>query len=130
MLEAGRQLGPWRFDGIGAESLREMAIVLDDPNPIHLDAAVVAALGIGERQVNQGPSNIGYVMNMLREAVPEAKLERLQVRFLANVFAGDTVVADGLVESVDGDVLECSVWLEVDGGPRAVDGRAVLRLSS
>src|SRR5262249_6627170 len=118
----------WRFDRLEPESLREMAVVLDDPNPIHLDASVVAALGMGDRQVNQGPSNVGYVLNMLREAVPGASLARLDVRFLANVFAGDEVVAEGEVESIDGDRLECSVWLDVEGGPRAVEGRAVLRL--
>src|SRR5687767_5398357 len=103
MPEAGQQLQPWCFDRIEPDSLRAMAVVLDDPNPIHLDSAVVAELGLGDRQVNQGPSNIGYVVNMLREALPGATLERLQVRFLANVFAGDTVVASGEVESVEGD---------------------------
>jgi acyl dehydratase len=130
MAEPGQQLGSWRFGPIEPEWLREMAIVLDDPNPIHLDPSVVAALGLGERQVNQGPSSIGYLLNMLTEAVPEATVEQLQVRFLANVFAGDTVVAVGEVETVSGDQLECSVWLDVEGGVRAVDGRAVLRLTS
>jgi acyl dehydratase len=130
MPEVGQKLGPWRFDAIEPESLREMAVVLDDPNPIHLEASVVAALGMGDRQVNQGPSNIGYVMNMLRDVLPGATLERLQVRFLANVFAGDAVVAAGVVESREGGRLECSVWLDVEGGPRAVEGRAVMRLAT
>jgi 3-hydroxybutyryl-CoA dehydratase len=129
-FEEGQELGPWRFDGIEAESLRELAVVLDDPNPIHLDASVVAALGLGDRPVNQGPANVGYVMNMLHDAVPNGTLERLEVRFLANVFAGDAVVAAGGVEATEHGRLECSVWLEVEGGPRVVDGRAVVRLSA
>jgi acyl dehydratase len=128
MPEAGRKLGPWRLENIPPESLRELAVVLEDPNPIHLEASVVAALGLGDRPVNQGPANIGYLANMLHESVPGGTLERLEVRFLANVFAGDTVVAAGEVESVDGDRLNCSVWLEVEGGTRAVEGRAVVRL--
>ncbi len=128
MHKPGTRLGPWRFDAIEPSSLREMAVVLDDPNPIHLDTAVVAALGLGSRLVNQGPSHIGYIANMLGAAVPEATLDRIDVRFLANVFAGDTVVAAGEIESVVGDVLTCSVWLDVEDGVRVVDGRAVLRL--
>ena len=132
MLETGSTLGPWRFESIEPASLREMAVVLDDPNPIHLDAAVVAELGLGDRPVNQGPSNVGYVFNMLAAIAPGARVERLQVRFLANVFAGDTVIAGGRVEAVEqlGEQrrLDCEVWLDVEGGGRAVEGRALVHL--
>jgi acyl dehydratase len=129
-LKEGDALGPWRFDQIEPDSLREMAVVLDDPNPIHLDAAAVAAIGLGDRQVNQGPSNIGYMLNMLGEIAPGARVEKLQVRFLSNVFAGDIVVAAGTVDSVDGDRISCSVWLEVEGGTRAVEGQATVATKS
>ncbi len=126
--ETGVTLGPWRFDRIDPDSLREMAVVLDDPNPIHLDAGVVAELGLGDRQVNQGPSNVGYVLNLLHESVPEGRVRRLQVRFTGNVFAGDAVVAGGTVEAVDADSLEAAVWLDVEDGNRVVEGRAVVRV--
>src|SRR5579884_1273404 len=108
-LKQGDRLGPWRFDRIEPDSLREMAVVLDDPNPIHLDPAAVAAVGLGDRQVNQGPSNIGYMLNMLSEAAPAARVEKLEVRFMSNVFAGDVVVAAGTVDSVEGGRISCSV---------------------
>ena len=78
--------------------------------------------------VNQGPSNIGYVLNLLHESVPEGRVQRLQVRFTGNVFAGDAVVAGGTVEAVDADSLEAAVWLDVEDGNRVVEGRAVVRV--
>ena len=50
------------------------------------------------------------------------------MRLLANVFAGDRVVAAGRVEAVEDGRAVCSVWLDVDGGARAVDGTATLIL--
>ena len=50
------------------------------------------------------------------------------MRLLANVFAGDKVVAAGRVESIEDGCAVCSVWLDVDGGARAVDGTATLIL--
>jgi acyl dehydratase len=102
--------------------------VLDDPNPIHLDPEAVRALGMGDRVVNQGPANFAWVLDMLREAVPGAEILDLKVRLLANVFAEDRVVAAGRVEAVEDGRVSCSVWLDVDGGSRAVDGTATLIL--
>lgn len=127
-LQRGSQLGPWRFDGVVPEALAEMAVVLDDPNPIHLDASVVSALGMGARQINQGPSNVGYIMNMIIEAIPGAQLERFEARFITNVFAGDTVIACGIVEAIEDSSASCRVWLDVDGSTRSVDGRATVRI--
>lgn len=132
-LDTGSPLPEWRFDGIDAEALRRMAVVLDDPNPIHLDPAAVAAVGLGDRTINQGPSNVGYVLNMLAGLAPGADVERLSVRFLANVFAGDRVVAGGVVDertdAEDGSTrLDCRVWLDTEPSARALEGRAVVRL--
>jgi acyl dehydratase len=129
-LAAGSELPPLAIESISAESMKTLAVLLADPNPIHLDPEVVKALGMGDRVVNQGPANFGYVLDMLRAAAPDAAIADLRVRLLANVFAEDRVVAAGRVDSVeDGDGerrLLCSVWLDVDGGSRALDGTATL----
>jgi acyl dehydratase len=111
--------------------MRTMALVLRDPNPIHLDSAVVRQLGMGEREINQGPTNCAYVVNMLAAAFPEGRIRALSFRLLANVFAGDRAVAGGIVEesSQDGAV-RCSVWLDVDGAGRAVEGTAVVAITA
>jgi acyl dehydratase len=104
------------------EPMVDFADLLDDPNPIHLDEG--AARG---RVINQGPVNAGYVIAMLREAYPDAWITGLRLRFQANVRGGDTVTAGGAVVSDDGRDVTCDVWLDIDDGPRAVEGSATLR---
>ena len=121
-------LGPLVIESVSAERMKTLAVVLADPNPIHLDPEAVRALGMGDRVVNQGPANFAWVLDMLREALPGAQVLDVKVRFLANVFAGDRVIAAGRVESVEAGRATCSVWLDVDGGARAIDGTATLIL--
>jgi 3-hydroxybutyryl-CoA dehydratase len=104
------------------EPMVDFSDLLQDPNPIHLDEK--AARG---RVINQGPVNAGYVIAMLRAAYPDARIVRLRLRFLAPVRGGDTVTAGGDVSDEDGADLHCRVWLDIDGGPRAVEGSATLR---
>ena len=112
-------LGPLVIESVSAERMKTLAVVLDDPNPIHLT---------GDRPVNQGPANLAWVLDMLREALPGARVLDVKVRFLANVFARDRVIAAGRVEHVEDGRATCSVWLDVDGGARAIDGTATLIL--
>jgi 3-hydroxybutyryl-CoA dehydratase len=125
-LEPGAELGPWIVESVSAEAMHDTAKVLDDPNPIHLSGAAAAAAGLGDRPVNQGPINFGYILNMLAASVPEASVRNLRVRLLRNVFGGDRVIAAGRVESVEGASAHCTVWLDVDGEGRAVEGTATL----
>jgi acyl dehydratase len=104
------------------------AEILEDPNPIHLDPTAAAAAGLGERTINQGPANFGYVIDMLRESFPGAAIEDLNVRLLANVCADDRVTAAGRVEATQDGRLQCAVWLDVEGGPRAIEGTATVVL--
>ena len=120
-------LGPWTVEAVDAEDIRTLAGVLADPNPIHLDPAAVRELGMGDRLINQGPANLAYIYNMLSEARPDAIVASLKVRFLSNVREGDRVVAAGEVVSGEGDVIECRVWLDVEGGERALEGLAHLQ---
>lgn len=129
----GTRIGPWEVEQIEPEPMRTLAVILDDPNPIHLKADVVRALGMGENVINQGPANLGYVMNLLTENFPGADLRHVSVRFIANVFAGDRVVAVAEVTQVREEagrpVLECAIWLEIDGRGRALEGTATLALA-
>jgi acyl dehydratase len=130
-LDVGSELGPWTIEHVDPEKMKIFAVVLADPNPIHLDPEAVRAAGLGDRVINQGPASFGYVLNMLREAAPEASVRDLKVRLSANVFGGDRVTAGGRVESAERNdagerILTCSVWLDVDGGRRALQGTASL----
>jgi acyl dehydratase len=105
---------------VDAEKMKTMAALLRDPNPIHWDVDAVRDLGMGDRPVNQGPNNMAYLVNLLASyAGGYEGVLALRVRFLANVFAGDRLVAGGTVTAVDDDgprrLVRCDVWLRRDG---------------
>lgn len=133
-ISVGEVIPPVAVDGVDAEKMKTMAALIDDPNPIHWDVDAVRALGMGERAVNQGPSNLAYVMNALILWTGDATaIRRIRCRFNGNVFAGDHVVAGGRVTSVEATAddrldVECEVWLERDGH-HVLEGTARLALA-
>ncbi len=100
------------------ESMRFWSVVLRDPNPIHLDPEAARAKGLGSRVINQGPANVALVINALLEAFPRSRIEQLRVRFLDNVFAGETVRVRGTVTGLYGEPgyrrICCEVALQAD----------------
>ena len=127
-LQPGQALEPHVIESVSPEPMKTMAAILDDPNPIHYDAASVRALGLGERPINQGPSNLGYLMEMLVEFAGSAeRVRRVRVRFLGNVFAGERVECNGSVTSVDAaaGTAELAVEASADGRP-VLSGIAVI----
>lgn len=116
--------------------MKVLALLLHDPNPIHFDPASVVPVGDDRRLVTQGPLSLGYLATMLAAwAGDEDRVVALDCRYLANVHAGDAVVAGGEVASVGTDaagrrVAHCSVWLDVRGGARAVQGTATVLLDA
>jgi acyl dehydratase len=125
-LEPGTELPRFTVESVSEEGMRTIAALLQDPTPIHFAPEVVAELGMGDRVINQGPANVGYVLNALLEAAPDRPIERYRVSFLANVLGGDRAIAGGTVTAADGEGLDCEVWLDVDGGARALQGSARL----
>lgn len=122
-LEPGSDLPPFVVESVSAEGMRTLAALLQDPTPIHFAPEAVAELGMGDRVINQGPANLGYVLNALLLAAPEQRIEHFKVSFLANVLAEDRAVAGGSVTGPDGS---CEVWLDVEGRGRALQGTARL----
>jgi acyl dehydratase len=118
---------PFVVESVSAARMADLAEVLGDPNPIHLDRDLVRRLGLGEREINQGPANCSYVVNMLRAAFPGATIAKLTLRLLGNVFASERAVAGGEVLSESAEAIECRVWLDVDGRGRVVEGNATIR---
>lgn len=131
-VQVGDELPPFDVPAVSAEAMKTMAALLRDPNPIHFDVDAVRAAGLGDRVVNQGPTNVGYVMNLLLAwaGTPEA-VRSLRVRFTGNVLAGDHVIARGRVRELTHDddgteVAVCDVWLERDDGVQVVLGEAAV----
>ena len=126
----GDELPRLAIESVDAEKMKTMAALLADSNPIHWDVDTVKELGMGDQPVNQGPNNLGYVMNMLGDWAGGAeRIQQIRVRFLDNVFAGDRLEAGGTVTAIgdDGNV-ECDIWLARDGTHPVLAGTATLSL--
>lgn len=121
----GDILPTFRIPSVDPEAMKVWAVALHDPNPIHLDRAMVAAKGLGDRVINQGPANLSYIINMLRAAFPDATLRSLDVRYVDNVFEGDDVTAGGTVTAVSSEIT-CDVWLRAQARDLVIQGVAVV----
>ena len=64
-----RDIPPWTVAAVDAQRMKTMAALLRDPYPVHWDRAGNERLGYGARVVNQGPLNVGYIVNMLEGRV-------------------------------------------------------------
>lgn len=131
-VTVGDPIPAWSVASVSAEKMKTVAALMRDPNPIHYDVAAVASLGLGDRVINQGPTNMAYIVNaLLAWSGDVSALRRLTCRFHANVFAGDRLVASGVVTGVrheDASVeVSCDVWLDRDGD-RVVTGTARLEV--
>lgn len=131
-VEVGSPIPAWSLGPVSAEKMKVFAAIARDPNPIHWDRKSVAERGLGERLINQGPTNLGYVINMLLTWAGPTSLRALNVRFTANVFDGDHVVAGGAVTAIRNEhgerVADCDVWLDRGDATRAVVGSATVVL--
>jgi len=130
----GWTLPPFRIDPVDPERMKVMALLLHDPNPIHFDPASVTSLGPDPRVINQGPISLGYVVTMLTGALgDEARISSLACRYLSNVRAGDAVTVGGelvALAPLESGATKASfeVWLDIDGGERALAGTATVTL--
>lgn len=127
-LHAGDKLPPFVIESVSAAAMKEWAVFLADPNPIHLDPAVVKAKGLGDRVINQGPANVAYLMNMLMQAFPNGTIAAMESRFVDNVYAEDRLTAGGSVAAVEEGVAICDVWLRADGRDAVITGTARVKL--
>jgi acyl dehydratase len=127
----GTQVPPWSIE-VDPARMKLFAALARDPNPIHWDRSAVAERGLGDRLINQGPTNLGYVVNMLLAWAGAGSLRDLAVRFTANVLDGDVVTAGGVVTALREEggerLADCDVWLDRPDGTRAIAGTATVAL--
>jgi acyl dehydratase len=130
-VRLGDEIPPWTMPSVDPARMRTMAAILRDPYSVHWDREANAALGLPGRVVNQGPLNLGYIVNMLLAWAGPSCVRRLTVAFGRPVLDGDRVTARGRVTAVtdvDGERrATCEVWLDRDG-EHVVTGTAVVAL--
>ena len=130
MIAPGDELEPYVVAAVEPAHMRTMAALLDDPVPIHFDVEAVRRLGLGDRLVNQGPINAGYLLNAVIAWTGDAgAVRRFRCRLLGNVFAGERVECRGTVSAVDAErgVFEVDLRGDADGRP-VLAGEATLAL--
>jgi 3-hydroxybutyryl-CoA dehydratase len=128
-ISVGDALPPFVIESVSADAMKNWAVFLADPNPIHLDVDVVKAMGLGDKVINQGPANVAYVANMLMAAIPGARIDRMDNRFVDNAYAGDRLVASGSVTAVDGNRISCETLLIANDSRTVITGTATLILT-
>jgi 3-hydroxybutyryl-CoA dehydratase len=125
-------LPPWKLDQVDPARMKTLALLLADPNPIHLDPVAAKRLAGTDQAVNQGPSTMALGVNMLLAAFPGARLASYRVRLLGLVLAQDSVEGGGTIvdrEILDGqERVRCQLHLDVPGRGRVLEGEAVLVL--
>tara|TARA_B110000014_G_C19970827_1_gene502570 strand:+ start:82 stop:516 length:435 start_codon:yes stop_codon:yes gene_type:complete len=116
MYSEGFTLKDWQFL-VPQESMNTWAVILDDPNPIHLDASAVKQVGLGDKTINQGPANIAYVLNMIEENFPNSQILKMNNKMTDSVLEGDLVTVSGQITEVkakgDQFIASCSIKLTV-----------------
>ena len=114
----GQELPRFVIESVDPEAMKQWAVFLADPNPIHLDAEAVRVKGLGDRVINQGPINVAYMMNVLLGAFPNGRIESMVSRFVDNVYGGERITAVGRIEAVEEGRITCAVSLDSeDRGP-------------
>ena len=133
MTAVGDSIPPWTMESVDAARMKTMAAILRDPYPVHWDPTANERLGLGGRVINQGPLNLGYIVNMLHAWSGPGSVRRLTVSFGRPVLDGDTVSAGGTVVALDevgGErYATCDVWLE-RLGEKVVTGSAVVAVAA
>lgn len=129
--KAGDALPERAAPPITKDRIVEVMDVMDDCNPVHVDEALAASLGL-RGIVNQGPSNLAYITNMLAAWTGDADcVRRFKVRFYVTVVPGDDLVAGGTVTAVHADsTAECDVWLKLRDGTVMLAGTATVALKA
>lgn len=122
MTAVGTPLPVWRVPAVDAERMKVLALLLADPNPLHFDPAAVAAAGLGDRPVNQGPSSMAMLANAVRAAFPQGRLVRLHVTLRGSLAAGEEALVRGVVvarnHTEHGESVRCELTLQA--GDRTV----------
>lgn len=127
-LIVGDRMPEWSTTVEGSR-MKVFSLITQDPNPIHWDVAEVAALGLGDRCVNQGGLNLAYVLDALDEwLVGRARVKTVRTRFLGNVFEGDVVVVRAVVENARGIDVDVTFELVTSSDQIALRGSATLRV--
>ena len=120
---------------IDQDRIMAWARISGDFNRLHVDPAYAAETRF-KGTIAHGPMSLGFLNQLLMECFGAEWVrggQLLDVRFVAPIRPGDTVVVSGTIKEINERggkaYAECDLFIDKDEGERAVVGRAVSRLS-
>lgn len=117
----GDILPRFTVDRIDPYALKIIAALMDDPNPIHFDADAVREAGLGDRVIAQGPMTFGYLLAMIGTALGSNDgIRSARIRFLDNLFVGDTLECSGVVNDITADGTTATLNCRAEANGRAI----------
>lgn len=125
---------PWVEKAIDQERIWSWARLSGDFNRLHVDPEYARQTRF-KGAIAHGPMSLAFLNELMMRCFDEAWPQggRLtDVRFVAPIRPGDRIRIGGTVMEIsekDGEEwVECEVFIEKDGGEKAVIGRAMCRL--
>lgn len=118
------QCGP-----VTAVDLALYAAASGDHNPLHLDLEVARAAGF-EKPLVHGMLTMAYAGRLLTERFGLLALQSLATRFVGAATLGDTIVLQGTLTGVSGDVAAYQLQAQNGAGSELLTGLAKVTLST
>lgn len=128
-LEAGAELAPLSYP-VTRDDLRAYAVASGDPNPIHLDPEVAAAVGL-PGVIAHGMLTLALAARAVREWTDDAEVVELGARFAGMVVvpeAGTSVELTGKVVGVADGLATISLTATCEGAKVLAAPTAVVRV--
>jgi acyl dehydratase len=123
-LFVGQTLPPREAPASDRLDYTRMALLLRDPNPIHLDRVYARERGFRDA-VQQGPIQAARAMQALAGWLDrDWRVRRVSLRFVSNVFPGDVLTTSGRVVSSSDDEVEIEFEQVNQAGTATIRGRA------
>ncbi len=125
-LEVGQKLDPFVVEQVRGDTMRLVAALMDDPNPIHFNPKASQSLGLGERLVTQGPVAVGFLLTMIARNLGRAdRVVYSKARFLGSIFENDRVECSGEIIDIDDEAKIATIACKAH-----VSGENVLTLTA
>ncbi|MFA4911289.1 MAG: MaoC/PaaZ C-terminal domain-containing protein [Desulfobacteria bacterium] len=129
-VEIGTEIPPLAIGPVDRNKIIQMAILLKDPNPIHLDRVYAKERNLPDI-IQQGPFNMASLYRVLTEWLHSpSDINKIHMRLANNVFPGDRLTNRGMVKQKyvkdEQNYIVCEIWQENQNGVKTITGEATV----
>jgi acyl dehydratase len=127
-LEVGDTREAVLVDDLTRTQIVQYAGASGDYNPLHTDEVFATKVAGYPTVFAHGMLTMGITGRLLTDWVGVDRLTTYGVRFVAQVWPGDTLTATATVEAVDGGVADIALVTRNQRGENVLTGKATVRL--